>query len=166
MDIKRLIKSNMIKILFQPIHNFKSDIVIGYEALARGPEGSSIEGARSLFRAAKQSGLQIELEMHCFRKALYEFRSKMAGDCGLLFVNFHPEILADNCDEILYELDGLRERTVIEINESHSRIRCISGQLNRLKDKRVKVALDDIGAGDRSLSNLCETRVDYLKIDK
>ncbi|MCL6478104.1 MAG: EAL domain-containing protein, partial [Peptococcaceae bacterium] len=25
---------------------------------------------------------------------------------------------------------------------------------------------DDIGAGDRSLSNLCETRVDYLKIDK
>lgn len=166
MDIKSLIKSDMIRILFQPIHDYRHGYVIGYEALARGPEGSLAEGAKNLFKAAKQSGLRMELEMHCFRKALNEYRSKIAGDGGLLFVNFHPEILAGNCDEIISELSGIRERTVIEVTESYSRIRCISGHLQRLKGKGVRVALDDIGAGDRSLSNLCETRVDYLKIDR
>lgn len=166
MDIQRLMEADMIRILFQPIHDYRHGNVIGYEALARGPEGSSAEGAKSLFEAADQSELRVELELHCFRKALDEYRSKMAGSGGLLFVNFHPEILAGSCDEILSELSGIRERTVIEVTESHSRIRCISGQLNRLKNKGVKVALDDIGAGDRSFSNICETRVDYLKIDK
>jgi len=167
LDVMKLINSDMLRILFQPIHDYKQDTVIGYEALARGPQGGPLEGAGNLFKAAaRESHGREMMEMACFKKALSEYRLKLLASGGLFFVNFHADILASHCEEILSELDGSCENTVIEIAESYSKIRHISGYLKRLKDNGVRFALDDIGAGDRSLTNLCEIRADYFKIDR
>ncbi len=163
MVIRKIINRNAIRILFQPIHDIKTERIIGYEALARGPEG---EGANRLFALAKEAGLKDELEMTCFRKAVSEFQLKLNSNGSSIFLNFHPETLAKNCDHIIKALDGLYEKTVLEITESSSEIRYITNILNHLRKKGIRIALDDIGSGDRSLSNICELQADYLKIDR
>lgn len=165
MDVMSMINSGRLRVLFQPIHDSKRGVVVGYEALARGPEGSSLELPKRLFKAARRAGGRQELEMACFRIALSEYRSKLFDSGALLFVNFHPVVLSDCLEDILSELDGCRERTVIEFTEA-SRLKLGQSVLKRLKESRVRVALDDVGKGDRSLSSICDVKVDYLKVDK
>jgi len=160
-----LIDSGRLRVLFQPIHNIKSGAVIGYEALARGPEGSSLELPKKLFKAARRAGGRQELEMACFRTALSEYRTKLFDYGALLFVNFHPVILSGCLNEIMSELDGFREKTVIEVTES-SRLKLRRCVYDKLKEKGVRIALDDVGVGDRSFSSICDVEVDYLKVDK
>lgn len=166
MDIRKIIYRNAVRILYQPIYDLKEESIVGYEALARGPEGSPVEGANRLFKAAKEEGLKEKLEMACFQNAVREFRAKLNLNGKYLFLNLHPETFVNNCNEILEILEGIYEKTVLEISEASSEIRYVTGCLNRIKEAGVRVALDDIGAGDRSLSNLCELKADYLKIDR
>lgn len=166
MKVINLIESNMFRIVFQPIYDYKRDVVIGYEALARGPEGTYLEDPKTLFYAAEYEGVRDSLELACFKKAFSDFRSKLSGLGILFFVNFHPDVLAAHCEEILRDLDGYREYTVIEVLESHSKIRYMSNYLKILRGNGVRIAFDDIGAGDRSLANLCEFRADFFKVDR
>jgi len=160
-----MIDSGMLRVLFQPIHNIKSDAIIGYEALARGPEGSSLELPKKLFKAARRAGGRQELEMACFRTALSEYQAKLFDSGALLFVNFHPVILSGCLGEILSELDGFRDKTVIEVTES-SRLKLRRCVLERLRENGVRLALDDVGKGDRSFSSICGVKVNYFKVDK
>ncbi|WP_231702827.1 EAL domain-containing protein [Desulfocucumis palustris] len=161
----RIIDSGRLRILFQPIRDRRKNVVVGYEALVRGPEGSPLELPKKLFKAARKAGGRQELEMACFRKALSVYRSRLIGSGALLFVNFHPVVLSSCIDEILFELDGCRKKTVIEITEA-SKIRCGRDVFRQLKNGGVRVALDDVGIGDRSLSSICDLESDYLKVDK
>lgn len=165
MDVHKIISSRRLRILFQPIYDKKNDLVLGYEALVRGPEGSFLEFPKELFKVARRVGARQKLEMACFKTALSEYQSKLIQSKALFFVNFHPVVLSNCIDEILFELDGCRERTVIEITEA-SKIRCRQGVFNKLKKSGVMVALDDVGIGDRSLSSICDLETDYLKVDK
>lgn len=165
MDLQAIVRNRLIRVLFQPIYDYEKKRIIGYEALSRGPAGSCYEGAKELFGAAKREGAQGIVEMACFKKALTEYRSKLFDTGALLFVNFNPVVLSDCLGEILFELDGCRERTVIEVTEA-SRLRLGQAVFNRLKEKGVRVALDDVGIGDRSFSSICDVEVDYLKVDK
>lgn len=165
MNLRLIVSNKLLNVLFQPIYDYGEKKIIGYEALSRGPKGSNYEGAKELFGAAKNEGVQGMLEMACFRKALFEYRSKLFKSEALLFLNFHPDILVDYLEEILCELDGCRERTVIEITEAADLHRAY-GCVDRLKLAGVGVALDDVGVGERSIANLCEANFDFLKIDK
>ncbi|OPX88214.1 MAG: Cyclic di-GMP phosphodiesterase YahA [Pelotomaculum sp. PtaB.Bin104] len=95
----------------------------------------------------------------------YTITSKLFDYGALLFVNFHPVILSGCLDEILSDLDGFREKTVIEVTES-SRLKLRRCVYDKLKEKGVRIALDDVGVGDRSFSSICDVEVDYLKVDK
>ena len=77
MVIRKIINRNAIRILFQPIHDIKTERIIGYEALARGPEG---EGANRLFTLAKEAGLKDELEI-----ANVPHSSYFSGELGTFF---------------------------------------------------------------------------------
>lgn len=165
MDIMTVINSENLRVLFQPILDNKKGVVVGYEALARGPACGPYEYPRRLFRAARRVGRGRELEMACFRIALAEYRSRLFDLGALFFVNFHPVVLSDCLEEILYELDGCGMRTVIEVTEA-SGFKPGRAVLNRLRGIGVRLALDDVGVGDRSFSSICDVEVDYLKVDK
>src|SRR3954468_19875153 len=51
--------------VYQPIVNLDTTEVVGYEALARGPEGSPLERPDRLFATAHACGLLTELEWAC-----------------------------------------------------------------------------------------------------
>jgi EAL domain-containing protein (putative c-di-GMP-specific phosphodiesterase class I) len=117
-----------------------------------------------LFSAAAASGMREKLEMLCFKLAMKQAYFLPAGK--LLFLNFHPATLAGNSKIILDSLGDMREQVVVELSESHGKIRYLHRSLDDLRSAGVRIALDDVGAGDRALANLCEYRADYLKLDR
>jgi EAL domain-containing protein (putative c-di-GMP-specific phosphodiesterase class I) len=38
--------------------------------------------------------------------------------------------------------------------------------IQKLRSHGIKIALDDVGSGDRDFSNICELPADYIKIDR
>ena len=70
--------------------------------------------------------------------------------------------------EIVEQYDFTRDRLVVELTEdsyTHDReaaLRTIEG----LHAMGLRIALDDMGAGYSSLSDLCTYRFDYVKIDR
>ncbi|HHW44653.1 MAG TPA: EAL domain-containing protein [Desulfotomaculum sp.] len=161
--IREIIAGRRICTLFQPIHDLRKGEIMGYEALTRGPAGP-LQSASNLFAAASSRGLRTELELACLREALASAGFVPPGK--LLFLNFHPLTLAEHWEAILDGLGGLRRQAVIEITESSGQIRSCAKAQEQLRAAGVRIALDDVGAGDRALANMCEFRADFLKLDR
>jgi len=161
--IREIITKRKIYTLFQPVHDLRKGEIIGYEALTRGPAGP-LQAAANLFHAAAAHGLRTTLEMLCFRRALEDAGFIPPG--RLLFLNFHPITLAEHWEAILDDLGGLRRQAVIEITESAGQIRFCAKAQEQLRAAGVRIAMDDVGAGDRALANMCEFPADFLKLDR
>ena len=72
--LRGLIEGGGLHSAYQPIVDIRSLAVVGYEALARGPEGSPLATPAELFGAARRSGQLAELDRAC----------REAGDPGCL----------------------------------------------------------------------------------
>ena len=68
-QLRAVIAGQKLRTLLQPIVSLPSGQVVGYEALSRGPEGSALETANSLFGAGERFNLTVELELACARQA-------------------------------------------------------------------------------------------------
>src|SRR5512135_2086355 len=71
--------------VFQPILDMGSDTFIGFEGLIRGPSDSPLHSPASLFCAAQQCGLSLEIEMLCRQVVLEAFAQLKLP--GRLFLN-------------------------------------------------------------------------------
>ncbi|OAT83499.1 EAL domain-containing protein [Desulfotomaculum copahuensis] len=163
MEVREIIARRAINTLFQPVHDIREGEIIGFEALTRGPSGT-LQPADILFAAAASNGLRVELELACFREAL--INAGFIPPEKLLFLNFHPLTLAGHWEAILNDLGAQRRQAVIEITESSGQIRFCAKAQEQLRMAGVRIALDDVGAGDRALANMCEYQADYLKLDR
>lgn len=154
-----------IKILFQPVHDIESGMIKGFEALARGPAGP-LHLPTNFFRAAARENMVEALEMQCFRLAVKESFSLP----GMIFINFSPSTVTRYHREILNILSkNLRDRAVIELVEYAlpEKVRYeLIGVLGELRHGGFKIALDDVGNGDRDFSDICELPADIMKIDR
>ena len=64
-EIEEIIRRGAIRSVYQPIVDLATGEPIGYEALARGPQGTQLESPRALFAAAREAGVVTELEWAC-----------------------------------------------------------------------------------------------------
>jgi len=163
-DIQRIIKRDLISTVYQPLIDLRTGQIIGYEALVRGPTGP-YHIPQNLFQAAARANLLNEMEMACFKK--------ITGTAhylsGLVSINFSPSTVIACHKEILSKTRNLGSRVVLELTEFGLQDKDRDNLVlitQELKNLGVKIALDDIGAGDRDFSNICEIPVDYLKIDR
>lgn len=161
--LRQVIKKNLINTVFQPINDLLITKIIGYEALTRGP--GPYHSPKNLFHSAMRADLLQEMEMACFKNAVNSARYLP----GLIFLNFNPSTVIANYKEILHEIEQLRDRTVLELAETGLRDKDrddLATIIQELRSKGIKIALDDIGSGDRDFSNICELPADYIKIDR
>jgi len=123
-ELKKVISSNNLRSVFQPIVSLQTGEVIGYEALTRGPVDSKYMNPEILFEEAKKYGLLWELEILCRSNAIKTF-SKHISD-KLLFVNIDPAVLNDEhfikgfTKEILTEHNISPMSLIFEITEKTS----------------------------------------------
>lgn len=169
-EIRAIVRHGTISVWLQPIVNLRTGAILGYEALARGPEGSRLFEARELFQAAERAGLAAELESLCRTKALQAKRESLAPG-ERIFVNVDPCLPlcageAPTCR--LTDEMGLRpEEVVLEVTERHNVLTDprFREELLRCRLKGYRLALDDLGVGFSNLQTLLTLRPDYVKVD-
>ena len=161
--IERALSPGGLTMVFQPIADLASGAVVGAEALARFA-GEPPRPPDEWFAEADDIGRGGELELAAIAAALDELH-RLPGD-AFLAVNASPATAAAP------ELDALlagrpAERLVIELTE-RSRVSdydALAAALDRLRRRRVRIAVDDTGAGYASFQHLLRLRPEILKLD-
>jgi EAL domain-containing protein (putative c-di-GMP-specific phosphodiesterase class I) len=158
--------------VYEPIVEVASRTVFGYEALARGPEGSELHSPAALFSTASEEDLLFQLDGLCRQSALDGARDLPGG--AKLFLNVRPTTIHDpnfRAEALCRTLERCRlapADLVFEISEQES-----IGNFAIFREVRdyyrklgFQIALDDTGAGYASLEAVMELSPDFIKVDR
>ncbi len=158
-ELRDIIDNRRFHSVFQPMVDLRSGEVRGYEALTRFDDGVPPD---QHFLAAHQLGMGAELESVCVAHAIELAKGLPAGVS--LSVKFSPStIIAGRLRPLLAK--SPRPLT-IEITE-HAAVENYSAiRLALRRCGRVKVSVDDAGAGFASLRHILELQPDYIKLDR
>ena len=162
--------ANGIRAVYQPIVDLESGAVVAYESLARGPLDSSWESPGALFGAAAREGRLTELDRACIAAGLRGADRAGLRSPAALFVNIEPEVIDAELDNVsrasLYDLRN-RLNIFFEVTERAltSRPAQLLETVERMRTAGFGIALDDVGADQRSLALLPLLRPDVVKLD-
>jgi PAS domain S-box-containing protein len=144
---------------FQPIVEFHTGAVVGYEALSRFSSGIPPD---VVFGLAGRAGLGIELEMATLRAALEA--AVILPPPAYLSLNASPALVQTGSLRAL--LGGCQRPIVLEITEhvlidDYPALRLeLAGLM-----PNVRLAVDDAGAGYASLRHILELAPRFVKLD-
>jgi EAL domain-containing protein (putative c-di-GMP-specific phosphodiesterase class I) len=163
-----LVRNGELRTAYQPIVELESKRVVGYEALARAPSGSSLESPQSLFAAAAAAGVTEPFDRACREVAVQGALEAGLGHCELLFVNVEPTALSTG--GVLDRLsDGELEQlsVVVELTERDlaARPSDVLAAVHWLRQRSCRIALDDVGVDRRSLALMPFLSPDVIKLD-
>jgi PAS domain S-box-containing protein len=169
-ELARIIAGQQLTTVFQPIVDIESAAVIGYEALARGPEGSSLQRPDRLFAAARAAARVDELDWLCRATAVRAALAAGLGRSAALFLNCEPSTIGSPCPEVhagiwgraAAELDLVLEITERALTDRPAEL---SREVAEHRSAGRSIALDDIGADVRSLALLPLIEPDVIKLD-
>jgi EAL domain-containing protein (putative c-di-GMP-specific phosphodiesterase class I) len=161
--IAGIIAGREFKLVFQPIINFRTGEVRGYEALCRF-ESLPYRSPDIWINDAKAAGLGVELELAIIDRA-FEVWVDGPPNTYIAF-NASPTALCD--PRFLTLVDGRDLSSVVfEITE-HTAVEdyaALNAQLNHLRAQGAKIAIDDAGAGFSSLRHIVQLAPDFIKLD-
>lgn len=170
-EFEELVKTPLLKAVYQPIVDLRTGKTLGWESLARGPEHNYFSSPKIMFNFAEEAGTLFALEQVCREQGI-----KGLGPLGpgqKLFMNIHPQTLADpqflpgETLKLLKRYGLSPENVVFEITERHS-IKDFSLFYRTLDHYRAQgylIAVDDAGTGYSGLSRIAKLRPDYIKVD-
>lgn len=167
-----ILSQGLVSTKYQPILNFKTGNILGWEALTRGPQGSSFRSPVVLFETAEQLGRLFALEKLCRESAIANVGKICEGQ--KLFLNIHPKTMADpeftpgKTLELMEQAGLNADNIVFEITERHSvqEFDLFYRTLDHYRSQGFKVAVDDAGAGYAGLTTIAELQPEYIKLDK
>ena len=169
--VRRLISEARLTTVFQPIWNFDSGDLLGVEALTRPDPSYGLSGPAEAFDIAEQIGCVRELDMLCATRALQA--AAELPDGALLFLNLAPKTLeldSDNnewLDRAMLEAGIAPSRVVVEVTERiGAQTAPVIAALGHLRQRGLKLALDDVGTGNAGLEMLRKIGADYVKLDQ
>jgi EAL domain-containing protein (putative c-di-GMP-specific phosphodiesterase class I) len=157
--------------VYQPIYDLATGEVAGYEGLVRPHPDAGFANAGALFVAAEAAGRTVELDLASLECVLAGARD--IDPSLYLSVNLSPRSLeapaftAFDLLSIANRHDIAAERLVVELTEREEvedldRLRT---GLSALRRHGVRIAADDVGAGNAGLRLLSEVAFDIMKID-
>jgi EAL domain-containing protein (putative c-di-GMP-specific phosphodiesterase class I) len=167
-ELDLILSEGLLRSVYQPIVEIDSGRVVGYEALARGPEGSPLERPDLLFAAARDAGRLVELEWAARAAAISG--ALEAGLRQTLFLNVEPSLLAAPAPEHLAplidratdELDVVLELTERALADHPA---ALLSRVDAMRGRGCAIALDDVGVDRRSLALMPFVRPEVIKLD-
>ncbi len=169
-EFSAFLRHGTVKTLFQPVFGEKdgASVILGYEALSRGPEGQAMENPEILFNVAKELGQTAALDFQCFQSAVRN-AAALAPNM-LLFVNVEPlSILTPEFKFFLLSQDRPfpADRLVFEITEREiiENYQEFNRNLNFFRQLGIRIAIDDAGSGYSSLNQIARIKPDFVKLD-
>ncbi len=171
-ELTEMLLDRSIFSVYEPIVDVSTTTVFGYEALARGPEGTALHSPAALFGAAEEHDLVFELDCLCRASGLKGAVDFPAGT--KLFLNILPTSIHDPnfaTDRLIQTLEECRQspsEVVFEISEQESianfsHFREIS---DRYRSLGFQFALDDTGSGYAGFEELIELQPEFIKMDR
>jgi EAL domain-containing protein (putative c-di-GMP-specific phosphodiesterase class I) len=170
--LPRLLASDAVFTMFQPLVSVSSRHTVAYECLMRARDKGLDIGAGKLISAARTMGLVHEVDKAAWRSAVR--RGKDLAQDHLLFVNFTPSSISDlkfglqeamaTCKEHGVPFDHL----VFEVTEGEhvGDIKHLERMIASYRAEGAKVALDDLGSGYSGILHLADLLPDYVKLDQ
>lgn len=169
--IARVVSDRLLRPVYQPIVDLATGRVIGFEGLIRPTPESGFADPGSMFMAAEAVARTVELDHACLSAVVAGARSMSAEQ--LLTVNISPRTVEApqfSADALLvvlarYGIDP--GRVVVELTEREKveDVARLHANLTALQRARVRIAADDVGAGNAGLRLLSQVRFDIVKID-
>ena len=169
--VARVAATGAIRAVFQPIYDLVTGAPRGYEGLVRPLPNSGFNDPGTMFAAAEATGRTAELDIACLN-AVMEAASRLRLP-GSLTVNLSPRTL--EMDEfsihaflrmiVRHGLDP--RRIVLELTEREAveNIDRLRSAVEACRIAGIRVAADDVGAGNAGLRLLSQLRFDIVKID-
>jgi diguanylate cyclase (GGDEF)-like protein len=169
--VERVTMGGLLRPVYQPIHSLETGKVIGFEGLVRLDPAAGFTDPSSLFIAAEATRRTTELDMVCARTVLAG--AGRLGPDQYLAINLSPRTLeadafhAAELIAIARRFDILPTQLVVEVTERESieDLRRLQAAIASLRRHDIRVAIDDVGAGNAGLRLLSELDFDIMKID-
>jgi EAL domain-containing protein (putative c-di-GMP-specific phosphodiesterase class I) len=159
-----LLKDETLEIALQPIIAVMNGTWIGAEALSRFPDNRPPD---VWFGEAHEVGLGVDLELLAMLRALDVVHALPATVA--LSVNASPGLILDRrFSEALADPTIPLQRLVVEITEHAvvDRYDDLMAALKPLRERGLRVSVDDTGAGYASLRHVLRIRPDNIKLDR
>ena len=156
--VNDIISPRRFRIVFQPIVDLATSRPVGYEALARFDDGVA---PQERFADARSVGLGTELECATATAALRAAESLPEGT--FLNLNFSANAILDG--SAAQVVRGVKRQIVIEITEHELEDDFAAVRQSLLQMENCQLAIDDMGAGYTSLSQLIELNPRFVKLD-
>jgi diguanylate cyclase (GGDEF)-like protein len=169
--VARVAATGAIRAVFQPIYDLTTGVPRGFEGLVRPLPDSGFTDPGSMFVAAEATGRTGELDIACLNTVM-ETAARLRLP-GSLAVNLSPRTLEmdDFSIHLLLRMivrHGLDPRMIVlELTEREA-VEDVSRLQRAAEACRVagiRVAADDVGAGNAGLRLLSQLRFDIVKID-
>jgi diguanylate cyclase (GGDEF)-like protein len=169
--IVRLIADRALQVAYQPIVDLKTGQPIAVEALVRPQPDAGFESAGALFAAAEVTGHITELDRACLETVAGDAR-RIPEDI-FLSLNISPrtfeapEFSGTAFLRILQRNGISPERVVLELTEREGiqNIDRLGAALHACRAAGVRIAADDVGAGNAGIRLLSQFKFDVMKID-
>jgi diguanylate cyclase (GGDEF)-like protein len=169
--VAEVIARSQLRAVYQPIVELASGRVLGFEGLIRPIPPAPFVDPGSLFAAAAASGHLVALDMTCLETIV-------AGAASLdaqyhLSVNLSPatveapEFSAASLLSILARHHFSPDRLILELTEQQpiTDLERVRARLESCRGAGIRLAADDVGAGNAGLRLLSEMRFDVVKVD-
>ena len=163
-----------LRITLQPIFDLSGpdQRVAAVECLTRGPAGTNLERANVLFEYVRRKKEETAVDRACVFAGL-----SVAGslpDAIDIDLNVHASTLGRDPSFVSF-LQAAAEgagvapsRVVVEIVEHFPYWDSVAffKSLEEIRDAGMRIALDDVGAGNSNFSMMIDVEPDFLKIDR
>ncbi len=162
--VERVLATRDFTVVFQPVIDLRSDQLVGVEALARFLSGP-YRPPDEWFAEAHRVGKGVELE-HAAISAALSSADKLPTQ-SYVAINVGPQALQSaELPRVLDSFDA--RRIVIELTEhveidDYPEMRRV---LMTIRERGVRLAIDDTGSGVSSLSHIVKLAPDIIKVDK
>lgn len=166
-----VLAARALRPVYQPIYSMVTGEPIGYEGLVRPAEGAPFADASSLFAAAEAADRTVELDFACLETVAAGVQ--LPDNDAYISLNLSPRTLESSlfhASELkaIFHRHGIGlERVVLELTE-RERVDDLE-QLRRnvaaCRKAGMRLAADDVGAGNAGLRLLSEVHFDIVKVD-
>jgi diguanylate cyclase (GGDEF)-like protein len=170
-EVARVATVGALVATFQPIFDLRSGRPRGYEGLIRPMPGSGFADASELFAAAEAVGRTVELDLASLTACISAF-ARLALP-GTLTLNLSPRTLESDEFSVhalaqLLARHGVDPgRVVLELTEREAveEIDRLIRAVAACRAAGMRIAADDVGAGNAGLRLLSQLQFDIVKID-
>ena len=173
-QLRRAIKSDSLRVVYQPVVDLETRRIVGAEALVRWTDEDGFSISPEVFvKIAEERGFIGEITRLILRQCLRDFGMTLRNCAGFrLNINVTATDLADSSflpllARSLEEAAVPTQRLGIEITESGTaRQQVAMDTILQLRRRGHRVYIDDFGTGYSSLAYLQDLAIDAIKIDR